>query len=128
MEKHVIQTDAAPKAIGNYTQAIHVGNTVYLSGQIPLNPKNMEMVEGIDAQIHQVFQNITAVVAAAGGTTDNIVKLNIYLTDITCFTLVNELMTQYFRPPYPARAVIGVSALPRSAFIEMDAVLVLSAS
>lgn len=124
MVKEIIHTAAAPKAIGNYSQAIRSGNTVYLSGQIPLEPETMEMVEGIEAQVHRVFQNLCAVAAAAGGTMSNIVKLNIYLTDLSHFGMVNDIMTQYFSSPYPARAVIGVAALPRSALVEMDAVMV----
>ncbi len=127
MYKQVIQTDAAPRAIGNYSQAIRVGNTVYLSGQIPLEPATMEMAAGIEAQVHRVFQNIAAVVSAAGGTMDHIVKLNIFLTDLANFGVVNDIMACYFRPPYPARAVVGVAALPRAARVEVEAVMVLTA-
>jgi len=126
MVKEIIHTAAAPKAIGNYSQAIRSGNTVYLSGQIPLEPETMEMVEGIEAQVHRVFQNLLAIAAAAGGTMSDIVKLNIYLTDLNNFTLINEIMALYFFSPYPARAVIGVAALPRAALVEMDAVMVLT--
>ncbi len=124
MVKEIIHTVAAPKAIGNYSQAIRSGNTVYLSGQIPLEPETMEMVEGIEAQVHRVFQNLRAVAAAAGGTMSDIVKLNIYLTDLSHFGMVNDIMIQYCPSSYPARAVIGVAALPRSALVEMDAVMV----
>lgn len=124
MVKEIIHTVAAPRTIGNYSQAIRSGNTVYLSGQIPLEPETMEMVEGIEAQVHRVFQNIRAVAVAAGGTMSDIVKLNIYLTDLSHFGLVNDIMTHYCPSPYPARAVIGVASLPRSALVEMDAVMV----
>jgi reactive intermediate/imine deaminase len=124
MTKEIISTDKAPQAIGTYSQAVKVGDTVYMSGQIPLIPENMEMVEGdIKLQIHRVFQNLQAVANAAGGDLSNIVKLNIFLTDLSDFPHVNEVMAEYFQQPYPARAAIGVSALPKDAGVEMDAVL-----
>lgn len=126
MTKKAIQTDLAPQAIGTYSQAIQTGNTVYLSGQIPLDPTTMNLVEGpIEAQIHRVFENLRAVAAAAGGSLDDAVKLNVFLTDLGHFAKVNEIMSTYFTQPYPARAAIGVAALPRGAQVEMDAVLVL---
>ncbi len=126
MTKKAIQTDLAPQAIGTYSQAIQTGNTVYLSGQIPLDPTTMNLVEGpIEAQIHRVFENLRAVAAAAGGSLDDVVKLNVFLTDLGHFAKVNEIMSTYFTQPYPARAAIGVAALPRGAQVEMDAVLVL---
>ena len=120
-----IRTDSAPAAIGTYSQAIRTGNTVWLSGQIGLDPASGQMVEGIDAQVEQVFANLRAVVDAAGGTLAQVVKVNVYLTDLAHFGKVNEAMAKYFREPYPARAAIGVSALPRGALVEADAVLVL---
>ena len=124
MTKEIISTDKAPQAIGTYSQAVKVGDTVYMSGQIPLIPETMEMVEGdIRSQIHRVFQNLQAVANAAGGDLSNIVKLNIFLTDLSNFPQVNEVMAEYFQQPYPARAAIGVSALPKDAGVEMDAVL-----
>lgn len=124
--RQVISTDKAPQAIGTYSQAIRVDYTVYLSGQIPLIPESMEIVSGdISEQIHQVFKNLSAVATAAGGTLDDIVKLNVFLTDLSHFPVVNEIMSQYFNEPYPARAVIGVAALPKDAGVEMDAVLFL---
>lgn len=126
MPRKIISTDKAPKAIGTYSQAVKVGDTVYLSGQIPLVPATMEMVEGgVDAQIRQVFDNLKAVCEAAGGSFDDIVKLNIFLTDLGNFATVNTIMAEYFREPYPARAAIGVASLPRGAAVEMDAVMVL---
>jgi reactive intermediate/imine deaminase len=126
MSKSVISTDQAPAAIGTYSQAIKAGNTVYLSGQIPLVPATMQMVEGgFEAQAVQVFENLRAVAAAAGGSLADTVKLNIFLTDLGNFATVNEVMSRYFQPPYPARAAIGVASLPRGAQVEMDAVLVL---
>ena len=123
--KTVIHTESAPQAIGTYSQAVKVGNTVYLSGQIPLLPDTMEMVQGgIVADIEQVFKNLSAVCEAAGGTLNQIVKLNIFLTDLNNFPAVNEIMAQYFQQPYPARAAIGVASLPKGAAVEMDAVLV----
>ncbi len=122
--KQIIHTDNAPKAIGTYSQAVKVGTTVYLSGQIPLVPKTMEMVDGdIKVQIHQVFKNLQAVVQASGGDFSNIVKLNIFLTDLSNFTVVSEVMSEYFQQPYPARAAIGVAQLPRDAQVEMDGVV-----
>ncbi len=124
--RSVISTDKAPAAIGTYSQAIKAGDTVYLSGQIPLVPETMTLVEGdMAAQIHQVFLNLSAVCHAAGGTLHNIVKLNIYLTDLSHFALVNEIMATHFETPYPARAAVGVAALPKDAGVEMDAVMVI---
>ncbi len=125
MLREVIKTDQAPAAIGTYSQAINAGGTVYLSGQIPLDPASMELVQGMETQIRRVFDNLHAVARAAGGNLDNVVKLNIYLTDLAHFALVNETMAEYFQEPYPARAAIGVAALPRGAAVEMDAVMVL---
>ncbi|HCI53842.1 MAG TPA: reactive intermediate/imine deaminase [Gallionella sp.] len=122
--KQFIQTPDAPAAIGTYSQAIRVANTVYLSGQIGLDPATMQMVEGIDDQIHRVFQNLRAVTVAANSNIDGIVKLNIFLTDLKHFAKVNEIMASYFQQPYPARAAVQVSALPRGALVEMDGVLV----
>lgn len=123
-EKTVIHTARAPAAIGTYSQAIRTGDTVYLSGQIPLDPATMELVEGdIERQITQVFDNLDAVCAAAGGALADLVKLNIYLVDLAHFPVVNEVMKRRFAEPYPARAAIGVSALPRGALVEMDGVL-----
>jgi len=127
MTKEIIATDKAPQAIGTYSQAVKVGATVYLSGQIPLIPETMEMVEGdIKLQIHRVFQNLRAVANAAGGDLSDIVKLNIFLIDLSNFPHVNEVMAEYFQQPYPARAAIGVAALPKDAGVEMDAVMELS--
>lgn len=126
MTKKIIQTTEAPAAIGTYSQAVQVGQTVYLSGQIGLDPASMQMVEGIDAQIHRVFQNLAAVAAAAGGSLADVVKLNIFLTDLTHFPMVNEIMAGYFSQPYPARAAVGVAALPRGALVEADGVLCLA--
>lgn len=126
MAKQIIQTELAPKAIGTYSQAVKVGDAVYLSGQIPLDPGTMALVEGgMDAQIRRVFDNLKAVAEAAGGSLDDVVKLNIFLTDLGHFALVNEIMAGYFAEPYPARAAIGVAALPRGAGVEMDGVMVL---
>ena len=125
MAKKIIHTDAAPKAIGVYSQAVRAGQTVYLSGQIGLDPASMQMVEGIEAQIVRVFENLKAVAQAAGGSLDDVVKLNVFLTDLAHFTRVNEIMAKYFREPYPARAAVGVSSLPRGALVEMDAILVI---
>ena len=125
MNKTVIHSKQAPEAIGTYSQAIKVGNTVYLSGQIPLQPDTMELVEGgISEQIDQVFKNLTAVATAASGDLSHIVKLNIFLTDLTDFPIVNEIMARYFQQPYPARVAIGVSALPKGSSVEMDAIMV----
>ena len=124
MTKEIISTDKAPQAIGTYSQAVKVGSTVYLSGQIPLVPETMEMVGGdIKEQIHRVFKNLQAVTNAAGGDLSDIVKLNIFLTDLSNFPQVNEVMAEYFQQPYPARAAIGVSALPKDAGVEMDGVM-----
>lgn len=124
MNRRPIQSDRAPAAIGTYSHAIRHGDTVYLSGQIPLDPQTMEMVEGdIDQQIRRVFDNLALVSEAAGGTLNQLVKLNVYLTDLANFGRVNEIMAEYFEAPYPARAAIGVGALPRGANVEMDAVL-----
>ncbi|GMU46824.1 MAG: hypothetical protein AMXMBFR26_16060 [Porticoccaceae bacterium] len=125
-DKTVIHTDRAPAAIGTYSQAIRVGDTVYLSGQIPLDPATMALVEGgIEVQIARVFDNLAAVAEAAGGTLADVVKLNVYLIDLGHFPVVNEVMARYFSAPYPARAALGVAALPRGAQVEMDAVMVL---
>jgi len=127
MDRDIIFTERAPAAIGTYSQAIRTGKTVYLSGQIPLVPENMELVEGdMMVQISQVFDNLKAVAEAAGGSLDNIVKLNIYLTDLSHFPLINEVMARYFSEPYPARAAVGVAALPKSVAVEMDAVMELA--
>lgn len=124
MSRIAIHTGKAPAAIGSYSQAVRHGDTVYLSGQIPLDPETMEMVQGgIEAQIHRVFRNLSAVCEAAGGTLDDIVKLNVYLTDLAHFGRVNEIMEGYFNRPFPARAAIGVASLPKNAAVEMDAVL-----
>jgi len=126
MAKEIIRTDRAPQAIGTYSQAVKVNGTVYLSGQIPLVPESMEMIEGeMAAQIRRVFDNLAAVCEAAGGTLADIVKLNVFLTDLGHFPLVNEIMAEYFHAPYPARAAIGVAALPKGAGVEMDAVMVI---
>lgn len=126
MAKTMISTDKAPQAIGTYSQAVKTGSTVYLSGQIPLVPETMAMIEGdIKQQIHQVFKNLQAVVQAAGGDLSDIVKLNVFLTDLSNFPQVNEVMAEYFQQPYPARAAIGVAALPKAAEVEMDGVMVL---
>jgi len=128
MEKIIIQTDSAPQAIGTYSQAIKVNDTVYLSGQIPLDPATMEIVEGdISAHIHRVFENLKAVAHASGGELRDIVKLNVFLTDLSHFPIVNEVMGQYFTQPYPARAAVGVAALPKGVGVEMDAIMVLRA-
>jgi len=121
-----IHTDSAPAAIGTYSQAVKVNNTVYLSGQIPLDPQTMELVsDDISDQISQVFRNLSAVCKASGGDLSNIVKLNIFLTDLSHFPIVNETMGQYFHEPYPARAAIGVRALPKGSQVEMDGILVI---
>ena len=124
MNREIIQTDKAPQAIGTYSQAVKVNTTVYLSGQIPLVPESMEMVEGdMRAQIMRVFDNLQAVAEAAGGSLADVAKLNVFLTDLDNFPLVNEVMADYFEEPYPARAAIGVATLPKNAGVEMDAVL-----
>lgn len=125
MARQIISTDGAPKAIGTYSQAVKVGDTVYLSGQIGLDPATMEMVEGIEAQVRRVFDNLSAVTVAVGGSLVDIVKLNIFLTDLGHFALVNSVMAEYFKEPYPARAAVGVASLPRGALVEADAVMVL---
>lgn len=126
MAKTIIQTDEAPQAIGTYSQAVKVDNTVYVSGQIPLDPATMEIVEGgIEAEIRRVFDNLLAVAEASGGDLANVVKLNIFLTDLSNFPTVNEIMATYFQQPYPARAAIGVASLPKGVGVEMDAVLVI---
>jgi len=124
MARQIISTPNAPAAIGTYSQAVKSGDTVYMSGQIGLDPSTMTMVEGIDAQIVRVFENLKAVAAAAGTTLDAAVKVNIYLTDLGNFAKVNETMAKYFNQPYPARAAVGVKELPRGALVEADAVLV----
>ena len=126
MNKRIIQTPDAPAAIGTYSQAVRIDNTVYLSGQIGLDPVSMQLVDGIDAQIHQVFRNLAAVARAAGGSLADVAKLNGFLTDLGHFPKVNEIMAQYFGEPYPARAAVGVAALPRAALVEADAVMVVA--
>jgi len=124
MSREIISTNDAPKAIGTYSQAVKVGKTVYMSGQIPLIPETMEMVEGnIEMQIRRVFDNLRSVAKAAGGDLSDIAKLNIFLVDLGDFAMVNEVMAEYFTEPYPARAAIGVAALPKDARVEMDAVM-----
>lgn len=125
MTKTIIATADAPQAIGTYSQAVKVDDTVYLSGQIGLQPATMQMAEGIEDQIHQVFQNLRAVAEAAGGGLADMVKLNVFLTDLGHFAKVNEIMAQYFQQPYPARAAVGVKELPRGALVEADGVMVL---
>lgn len=126
MSKITINAQDAPSAIGTYSQAVKVGNTVYLSGQIPIDPNNGELVTGIKQQIHQVFKNLQAVTKAANSSLEGIVKLNIYLIDIDNFALVNEIMAEYFTAPYPARAAVAVAALPKDSQVEMDGILVVS--
>lgn len=129
MKKQIITTDKAPKAIGTYSQAVKVGDTVYLSGQIPLVPETMELLTGsVEEQIHRVFKNLAAVAEAAGGSLQDMVKLNVFLTDLSHFPTVSQVMAQYFTEPYPARAAIGVAALPRGAAVEMDGILVIAKS
>ena len=124
MTRTIIKTDAAPQAIGTYSQAVRAGDTVYLSGQIPLVPETMELVDGdMEAQIRRVFDNLVAVATAAGGNLADIAKLNVFLTDLGHFALVNEVMAEYFQEPYPARAAVGVASLPKGAQVEMDAVM-----
>lgn len=127
MAKTIISTSDAPAAIGTYSQAVKAGDTVYMSGQIGLDPVSGQLVEGIDAQIVRVFDNLKAVARAAGGSLADVVKLNVYLTDLGNFAKVNETMAQYFQQPYPARAAVGVASLPRGALVEADAVMVLGA-
>ena len=127
MARQIIQTDKAPQAIGTYSQAVKVGQTVYCSGQIPLDPNTMTLVEGdMSLQIKRVFDNLQAVAEAAGGSLSDVVKLNVFLTDLSHFVLVNEIMAEYFNEPYPARAAIGVASLPKAANVEIDAVLELT--
>lgn len=125
MPREIIKTDRAPAAIGTYSQAVQVGDTVYLSGQIPLDPTSMELVQGMETQIRRVFDNLSAVAQAAGGDLNDVVKLGIFLTDLSHFALVNQIMAEYFQEPYPARAAVGVAALPKGCAVEMDAVMVL---
>ncbi len=126
MSRGIIHTNKAPQAIGTYSQAVRHGNTVYLSGQIPLIPETMQMIDGdMQVQITRVFDNLSAVAEAAGGSLKDVVKLNVYLIDLEHFPLVNETMAKYFSAPYPARAAVGVSSLPKGALVEMDAVMVL---
>ena len=126
MQQEIIFTEDAPRAIGTYSQAVKVGNTIYLSGQIPLIPETMELVKGDKTdQIKRVFMNLAAVAKASGGSLSNITKLNIYLTDLSDFPLINEIMPEYFSEPYPARAVVGVANLPIGATIEMDAIMMI---
>jgi reactive intermediate/imine deaminase len=121
--KQPVHSADAPQAIGTYSQAVRCGDTVYLSGQIALDPQTMQLVDGIDAQIVRVFENLKAVAAAAGGSLDHAVRVTVYLTDLANFTRVNEVMAKYFREPYPARAAVGVASLPRGALVEIDAIL-----
>jgi reactive intermediate/imine deaminase len=124
MSREIIATNQAPQAIGTYSQAVKVNSTVYLSGQIPLVPATMEVVEGdMRVQISQVFDNLQAVAHAAGGSLDKLVKVNVFLTDLSNFPLVNEVMAEYFAEPYPARAAVGVASLPKGVAVEMDAVM-----
>lgn len=126
-KREIIHTDGAPQAIGTYSQAVKVGNTVYLSGQIPLIPETMELVKGdMESQVRRVFDNLSAVSVAAGGNLNDIAKLNIFLTDLSHFALVNEVMASYFKQPYPARAAVGVASLPKGVPVEMDAIMVLN--
>ena len=125
MTRQVIHTENAPAAIGTYSQAILVGNTLYLSGQIGLDPYSMELVEGIEAQIRRVFDNLKAVCEAAGGTLADIAKLNIFMTDLSHFQLVNQIMGEYFAQPYPARAALGVASLPKGSLVEMDGIVII---
>jgi len=126
MSRQVIHTENAPAAIGTYSQAILVGNTLYLSGQIGLDPYSMELVDGIEAQIRRVFDNLKAVCEAAGGSLADIAKLNIFLTDLSNFQLVNQIMGEYFAQPYPARAALGVASLPKGALVEMDGIVIIN--
>lgn len=126
MSRSIIHTDHAPKAIGTYSQAVRAGNTVYVSGQIPLDPATGQLVSGdIELEIRRVFDNLAAIASAAGGSFANVVKLTVFLTDLAHFAKVNEIMATYFREPYPARAAVGVAALPRGARVEMECILVL---
>ena len=128
MSRSVIHTELAPAAIGTYSQAIRVGSTVYLSGQIGLDPYSMQLVSGIEAQTRRVFDNLKAVCEASGGSLADIVKLNIFLLDLSHFQLINQIMGEYFVQPYPARAAVGVASLPKAAMVEMDGILVLPGS
>ncbi len=125
MPREIISTDKAPAAIGTYSQAVRVGDTVYLSGQIPLDPATMQLVEGFEAQTRRVFDNLKAVAEAAGGSFADFVKVNIFLTDLSNFATVNQVMGEYFTQPYPARAAVGVASLPRGALVEIEGVMVL---
>lgn len=125
MNKTILHTDAAPKAIGAYSQAVRVGNTVYLSGQIGLDPASGVMAEGFDAQAHRVFQNLRAICQAAGGDLSDVVKLGVFVTDLANFARLNEIMAEYFTAPYPARAAVQAAALPKGALVEADAVMIL---
>ena len=124
--KHIISTNHAPAAIGTYSQAVKVGNTVYLSGQIPLDPATMQLVDGFENQVRRVFDNLKAVCEAAGGSLNDLVKVNVFLIELGNFAKVNEVMATYFEEPYPARAAVGVSALPRGAQVEIEGVMVLA--
>ncbi len=129
MKKRIISTEKAPAAVGTYSQAVAItgGVTIYLSGQIPLVPETMEVIEGgIENEIHQIFKNLSAVCEEAGGSLDDIVKLNIFLTDLNNFALLNEIMATYFEQPYPARAAIGIKELPKGVSVEMDGVMVVN--
>ena len=126
MSKQIIATPAAPSAIGTYSQAVRVGNTIWVSGQIPLDPKTKELVSGgIEAQVRQTFQNLAAIVTAAKATLDDVVKVTIFLTDLSHFALVNTIMAEHFKEPYPARAAIGVASLPRGALVEVECIVAL---
>ncbi len=122
--KQIIHSKDAPQAIGTYSQGVRAGHTVYLSGQIGIDPANMQLRDGIEAQIHQVFRNLRAVAIAAGGGLDDAVKVTVFLTDLAHFARVNEIMAEYFQQPYPARAAVGVASLPRGALVEIEAILV----
>ena len=126
--KQIISTPYAPAAIGTYSQAVKVGETVYLSGQIPLDPSSMQLIEGFDNQVRRVFDNLKAVCEAAGGSLNDLVKVNVYLIDLANFAKVNEIMATYFQQPYPARAAVGVSALPRGSLVEIEGVMVLAST
>ena len=126
--KQIISTPYAPAAIGTYSQAVKVGDTVYLSGQIPLDPSSMQLIEGFDNQVRRVFDNLKAVCEAAGGSLNDLVKVNVYLIDLSNFAKVNEIMATYFQQPYPARAAVGVSALPRGSQVEIEGVMVLAST
>jgi len=126
MSKQIISTQRAPAAIGVYSQAVRVGNTIWVSGQIPLDPKTQELVKGdVEAQVRQVFENLKAIVAAAGASFDDVVKATVFLIDLSHFGLVNKVMAEYFREPYPARAALGVAALPRGALVEVECIVAL---